>query len=92
MIAACKQAQRKLMIAYRIQYEPYNRIVQSYLRSGKFGQVRLIESVNAQNQGDSNQWRQKRALAGGVPYQMSVCTVLTRLASCSAKSRRRFQP
>jgi predicted dehydrogenase len=29
------------------------------------GQVRLIESVNAQNQGDSNQWRQKRALAGG---------------------------
>jgi hypothetical protein len=47
MITACKQAQRKLMIAYRIQYEPYNRIVQSYLRSGKFGQVRLIESVNA---------------------------------------------
>jgi hypothetical protein len=51
MIAACKQAQRKLMIAYRIQYEPYNRIVQSYLRSGKFGQVRLIESVNAQKSG-----------------------------------------
>ena len=60
-----QKAQRKLMIAYRIQYEPYNRFVQSYVRSGKFGQVRLIESVNAQNQGDPNQWRQKRALAGG---------------------------
>ena len=33
MIAACKMAERKLMIAYRIQYEPYNRIVQSYVRS-----------------------------------------------------------
>jgi predicted dehydrogenase len=65
MIAACKMAERKLMIAYRIQYEPYNRIVQSYVRSEKFGRVSLVESVNAQNQGDPNQWRQKRALAGG---------------------------
>lgn len=29
MIAACKTADRKLMIAYRIQYEPFNRIVQA---------------------------------------------------------------
>jgi predicted dehydrogenase len=65
MIAACKMAERKLMIAYRIQYEPYNRIVQSYVRSEKFVRVSLVESVNAQNQGDPNQWRQKRALAGG---------------------------
>jgi predicted dehydrogenase len=65
MIAACKMAERKLMIAYRIQYEPSNRIVQSYVRSEKFGRVSLIESVNVQNQGDPNQWRQKRALAGG---------------------------
>jgi predicted dehydrogenase len=60
MIAACKTAERKLMIAYRIQYEPSNRIVQSYVRSEKFGRVSLIESVNTQNQGDPNQWRQKR--------------------------------
>jgi predicted dehydrogenase len=65
MIAACKMANRKLMIAYRIQYEPYNRIIQSHVRSKNFGRVSLIESVNAQNQGDPNQWRQKRALAGG---------------------------
>jgi predicted dehydrogenase len=65
MIAACKMAERKLMIAYRIQYEPYNRLVQSFVRGEKFGRVSLIESVNVQNQGDPNQWRQKRALAGG---------------------------
>ncbi len=44
MIAACKMADRKLMIAYRIQYEPYNRAIQSYVRSEKFGRVSLIES------------------------------------------------
>jgi predicted dehydrogenase len=65
MIAACQKADRKLMIAYRIQYEPYNRAVQAYVRDQKFGQVKFIEAVNTQNQGDANQWRQKRALAGG---------------------------
>jgi hypothetical protein len=39
MIAACKMAERKLMIAYRIQYEPYNRIVPSYMRSANFGRI-----------------------------------------------------
>jgi predicted dehydrogenase len=65
MIAACKQADRRLMIAYRIQYEPYNRMVNKFVRDQKFGRVKFIESVNAQNQGDPGQWRQKRALAGG---------------------------
>jgi predicted dehydrogenase len=65
MIAACQKADRKLMIAYRIQYEPYNRAVQAYVRDQKFGRVKFIEAVNTQNQGDANQWRQKRALAGG---------------------------
>jgi predicted dehydrogenase len=65
MIAACHKADRKLMIAYRIQYEPYNRAVQAYVRDQKFGRVKFIESVNTQNQGDANQWRQKRVLAGG---------------------------
>jgi predicted dehydrogenase len=65
MIAACQKADRKLMIAYRVQYEPYNRAVQSYVRHQKFGRVKFIEAVNTQNQGDPDQWRQKRALAGG---------------------------
>ena len=33
MIAACKQARRLLMIAYRCQYEPYNRDVLGLVRS-----------------------------------------------------------
>jgi predicted dehydrogenase len=65
MVEACKTARKKLMVAYRIQYEPHNRKVQEWVRNEKFGKVRLIESVNAQNIGDPGQWRLKKSLSGG---------------------------
>ncbi len=65
MVAACRKADRKLMVAYRIQYEPYNRLVRKLVRAKTFGQVKLIDAVNTQRQGDPQQWRLKRALAGG---------------------------
>lgn len=65
MIRACKEARRKLMIAYRIQYEPGNRMVRQMLQGGKLGAVRCIEAVNVQNQGAPDQWRHKLKLAGG---------------------------
>jgi predicted dehydrogenase len=65
MIAACKRAQRKLMIAYRCQYEINNAEVSRRARSGEFGEVQLVDAVNTQNQGDPQQWRQKAKLAGG---------------------------
>ncbi len=66
MIDACKQANKKLMVAYRIQYEPYNRAMMQIVRSKELGAVRMIGADNGQNQGgDLNQWRLKKALAGG---------------------------
>lgn len=66
MIDACKQAERKLMIAYRCQYEPHHRAMIQMLRSKEIGVVKVIQADNGQNQGgDLNQWRLKRALAGG---------------------------
>ena len=65
MIAAGKKAARQLMVAYRIQYEPNNRHVRDVVRSGKYGSVKLIEMANVQRQGAADQWRHKRALAGG---------------------------
>ncbi len=66
MIDACNAANRKLMIAYRIQYEPHNRMMMQMTRNRELGAVKLIEMVNGQNQGgDLNQWRLKKALAGG---------------------------
>ncbi len=66
MIDACKQANRKLMIAYRCQYEPHHRAMIQMIRSKEFGTVKVIQADNGQNQGgDLNQWRLKRSLAGG---------------------------
>lgn len=65
MIDACKKAGMKLMVAYRIQYEPHNRQVMQWARDKKWGKVKVIELFNGQNQGDPGQWRQKKALAGG---------------------------
>ncbi|MEH2151064.1 Gfo/Idh/MocA family protein [Nostoc sp.] len=66
MIDACKQADRKLMIAYRCQYEPHHRAMIQMIRSKELGAIKVIQADNGQNQGgDLNQWRLKRALAGG---------------------------
>jgi predicted dehydrogenase len=65
MIDACKKADRKLMIAYRIQYEPYNKLAMQWTRQARFGKVKIIEMVNTQNIGDPAQWRLHKALSGG---------------------------
>ncbi len=65
MIAACKTANVKLMIAYRQQYEPNNRAIEKLVREGKLGTLRSYVATNTQNQGDPSQWRLNRKLAGG---------------------------
>jgi predicted dehydrogenase len=67
MIDACQKANRKLMIAYRCQYEPYNRSLINLVRSQELGKVKIINADNSQNIGDPNQWRLKKAMAGGGP-------------------------
>ncbi|MDO7851182.1 Gfo/Idh/MocA family protein [Hymenobacter convexus] len=65
MIAACKKAGKKLMIAYRIQYEPLNRMAQKAVRDKTYGRTKMIQMMNTQNQAHDQQWRHKKALAGG---------------------------
>lgn len=65
MIDACKKADRKLMIAYRIQYEPHHRIVRDMVQKKEFGQVKSIIANNGQNSDNPDHWRFKKDLAGG---------------------------
>ena len=65
MIDACEKAGRKLMIAYRIQYEPNNKKAKDWTRNNKMGKVKLIDATNTQNQGDPGQWRLNKELSGG---------------------------
>lgn len=66
MIAACKQASRKLMIAYRCQYEPTNLKAIELLRNGYVGEIIAIESSNGFNI-RPGEWRLNKKLAGGGP-------------------------
>ena len=81
MIEACKAANKKLMIAYRCQYEPTNLKAIELIRSGALGQVQAIESANGFNIGLD--WRLNRKLAGGGPlmdvgiYSLNACRYLT---------------
>jgi predicted dehydrogenase len=65
MIDAAKAANKKLMVAYRLQYEPHHRKLIALARSGELGKLKGLLASNGQNQGDPQQWRLKRALAGG---------------------------
>ena len=65
MIAAADQAKVKLMIAYRCRYQPHHLEIIKRAQGGTLGPVKLIEAVNAQNQGDPSQWRLRRAPSGG---------------------------
>jgi predicted dehydrogenase len=63
MIDACKKADVKLMIAYRIQYEPMNRMMQRLVREKVFGPVKFIESDNGQRV-EKMEWRLNKELSG----------------------------
>jgi predicted dehydrogenase len=64
MIDACRHANVKLMIGYRLHYDPVFRKVRGLARSGAFGR---IESIQAGYYGmkAKQQWRFERALSGG---------------------------
>ncbi len=64
MIKACRDAGRKLMIAYRLQYDAAHRALIGMARAKTYGELRMIEAVNGQND-VAGQWRQIKALAGG---------------------------
>src|SRR5580693_8851633 len=82
MIAACKAARVKLMIAYRCHYEPTNLKAVRLIREGALGQVQAIESSFGFNMGP-NEWRTNKKLAGGGPvfdvgiYSLNACRYLT---------------
>jgi predicted dehydrogenase len=65
MIAAGKKAGRKLMIAYRCQYEPHNLEAIRVIRAREIGPVRSVIADHGFNIGDPRQWRLNRKLAGG---------------------------
>lgn len=65
MIAASRKAGRRLMVAYRIQYERHHRLVRRMIRNQRLGRLGHAVLYFGQNQGTAGQWRLDQALAGG---------------------------
>jgi len=82
MVDACRKANRKLMIAYRCQYEPSNLRAVQLIRDGKLGKIQAIESANGFNI-RPGEWRLSGKLGGGGPlmdvgiYSLNACRFLT---------------
>ncbi|HEX4007909.1 MAG TPA: Gfo/Idh/MocA family oxidoreductase [Acidobacteriaceae bacterium] len=82
MIEACAKHRVKLMIAYRCQYQPQHLQAIEIIRSGKIGQVQVIESAFGFPI-DAGEWRLNKKLAGGGPlmdvgiYSLNACRYLT---------------
>jgi predicted dehydrogenase len=64
MIAAARESQKKLMIAYRLHYEPFNRRVMQLCREKKYGDIKTISASNCQDTKAPN-IRLSRRLGGG---------------------------
>jgi predicted dehydrogenase len=65
MIDAGRKAGKKLMVAYRCRYEPYNQEAIGIARSGELGPIQVILADAGWNVTNPDQWRLKKDLAGG---------------------------
>jgi predicted dehydrogenase len=72
MIAASRRANRKLMLAYRSHFEPYNLEAMKLMEQKAVGAIRLVRTEQSYRMGPtspSENWRTSRALAGGGPLE-----------------------
>lgn len=65
MVDACKNAGVKLLIGYRMHFEPKTVEVIRMRQAGDFGKVLFFQGLSGFRIGDPTQWRLNKKLAGG---------------------------
>ncbi len=65
MVEACKQANVKLLVGYRMHFEPKTLEIIRMRKEGAFGKVLFFQGLSGFRIGDPNQWRLNKELAGG---------------------------
>lgn len=65
MIDACKANNVTLNVGYRLHFEPHHQVIMHLAKSVELGRPTRIRAECCQVMGDPNQWRLKKALAGG---------------------------
>jgi predicted dehydrogenase len=65
MIAACKKANVKLLVGYRMHFEPKTLEIIRMRNAGELGKVMFFQGLCGFRIGDPTQWRLNKQLAGG---------------------------
>jgi len=65
MIAACKKANVKLLVGYRMHFEPKTLEVIRMRKDGELGKIMFFQGLCGFRIGDPTQWRLNKELAGG---------------------------
>lgn len=65
MVDACKKANVKLLIGYRLHFEPKTLEIIRMRNSGELGKILFFQGLSGFKIGDPNQWRLNKQLAGG---------------------------
>ena len=65
MVDACRNAGVKLLVGYRMHFEPHTLEIIRMRKAGEFGKVLFFQGLSGFIIGDPLQWRLNRALSGG---------------------------
>jgi predicted dehydrogenase len=65
MIDACQKANVKLLVGYRMHFEPHTLEVIRQRSSGEFGKIKFFQGLSGFAIGDPTQWRLNKSLSGG---------------------------
>ena len=65
MVDACKKANVKLLVGYRMHFEPKTLEIVRMRKEGEFGKMLFFQGLSGFTIGDPTQWRLNKALAGG---------------------------
>ncbi len=65
MVDACKQANVKLLVGYRMHFEPKTLEIIRLRKEGAFGKILFFQGLSGFKIGDPNQWRLDKKLSGG---------------------------
>ncbi|GAA4422791.1 Gfo/Idh/MocA family oxidoreductase [Pontibacter saemangeumensis] len=65
MVDACNKANVKLLVGYRLHFEPKTLEIIRMREAGEFGKIMFFQGLSGFTIGDPNQWRLNKQLAGG---------------------------
>ncbi len=65
MVDACKAANVKLLVGYRMHFEPHTLEIIRLRNAGEFGKITFFQGLSGFVIGDPSQWRLNKKLSGG---------------------------